>query len=71
MRRLAIAAVLALVLIAGVVGYAVASIPSGDRIYGCYGGPPDATTGPKAFLLLDKERGDCPRGWTEVSWAAD
>lgn len=71
MRRLAIAAVLAALLVVGAVGYALGSIPSADgRIHGCYA---SNITDHKSFLLLDDDQADgqCPPGWTEISWAAD
>jgi hypothetical protein len=70
MRRLLAAALLAVALVAGLIGYAAASIPSSDgRIHGCWSGLGDD----KNFRLLDNDQadGECPFGWTEVSWAAD
>jgi len=64
MRRFVVAALLALALVAGVVGYALGSIPSSDGfIHGCYGSTPGQM---KPFYLLDKDQGNCAFGYTEV-----
>jgi hypothetical protein len=73
MSRLLIAALLALLLIVGLVGgYALASIPAPDgRIYACYYFEGPVSGANKLVQLLDKEKGECPPGWTEISWRAD
>jgi len=64
MRRFVVAALLALALVAGVVGYALGSIPSSDGfIHACYANQPQQY---KTWYALDKDAGNCPAGTTEV-----
>lgn len=70
-NRLLIATALAVALVLGLVVGAWASIPSSDdRIHGCWSG---TLTDDKNFRLLDDDQqdGQCPVGWTEISWQAD
>jgi hypothetical protein len=71
-RRIIVAVVLAAMLVVGVVGYALGSIPSADdRIHACY--PTNQLTDHKNVYLLDDDQADgqCPFGWTEIDWADD
>jgi hypothetical protein len=71
MRRIVIAAILAAMLVVGVVGYALGSIPSSDgRIHACYS-PGSPTTPHKLWWVLDDDVGNCPTGTQHISWAAD
>jgi hypothetical protein len=60
MRKLLIAAALAAMLVVGVVGYALGSIPSSDGfIHACYA---NSTSRVKPWVVLDADQapGDCP-----------
>jgi hypothetical protein len=75
MRRLIWALLLAAVLLAGLVGYAVADIPDAHpsapdpehTFYGCvYPAVGIGTSALRTFYPLDKSLGNCPSNMTEV-----
>jgi hypothetical protein len=75
MRSLLVAALLAVALVAGVVGYALADIPDSrpsladpeHTFYGCVSPNGTGTNGQiHPFTALDKSLGNCPANYTEV-----
>jgi hypothetical protein len=73
MRRLTYALLLAVALVAGAVGYAVADIPDtrpsspdpAHTFYGCVY-PKGSTSALQTFYALDKTYGNCPSNMVEV-----
>jgi hypothetical protein len=72
MRRLLVAAMLAVGLLGGVVGYAMADIPDATpstpdpshTFYACT--PANSVNAWRPLYALDKDQGNCPTGWQEV-----
>jgi hypothetical protein len=69
-RRLTYALLLAAVLVAGLVGYALADIPdatpsSPDPSHTMYLCVRQGTSQLHAVYVLDKTQGNCPAGWDE------
>jgi hypothetical protein len=67
MRRLVIATLLAVALVAGLVAYAAAQVEP-LKHHACYGAGarPD-----KAFTYLPNGADPCPFGWTKIDWIDD
>jgi len=77
MRRFIVAALLALVLVVGMVGFAagqvVASFDADDsQVSACVAGT-DLGSGPviRAWSWLAEDRGSCPTGYTRIDWPND
>jgi hypothetical protein len=74
MRKLAIAAVLALLLVVGAVGYAAGQVAppvdaDDDRVTICVAGG-DLNAGPhyRSMVWLAEDRGTCPTNYQRVDW---
>jgi hypothetical protein len=76
-RRMLIAALLALMLVVGMVSFAAGQVVASfdqddDHISACVGGT-DLSSGPhrRSWSWLDENRGDCDPGWTRIDWPND